>query len=352
MRWRAALAGLIALAAWLNVPTPPAQARASLVQATPPVGAVLGTAPARVDLLFEQELEGDKSRIRVFDAGGARVDRNDLQVEGRSMSVGVRNVPPGAYRVRSVAVAEDTGGEARADYTFYVGPAGTNQPTLAVTPNRTDAGQTVTVVGGGFTPNTLVLLGIGDEQRFLASERADAQGRFSVQTLVPVYLPHGRQVIQALDLEQRMATAALRVERGGWPPLAVRVTAGEEEHHHGPAAAAHVNHLSVEILLINRSNWDLRLVNVRGAIPPGARLLRDEVEGPDDVSWRLQGDQIVWRNARVRAHRMVGPFSYILDLSGLPPGTPRPEPSVTVSFQHGTPPFFSDRVTVQATADE
>ena len=173
----------------------------SLVAATPPSGAVLGTAPARIDLVFDEELDGEKSRVRVFDASGARVDRGDLRVTEKRMTIGVRDLPPGQYRVRWLAVADDDKGETRDSYMFGVGVAGAGQPRLAVTPDQSDAGQMMTVTGSGFSPNGLVVVAIGDEQRGLATLNTNGQGQFALQTLIPESLPHGRQVIQAVDLD-------------------------------------------------------------------------------------------------------------------------------------------------------
>src|SRR3954453_7542952 len=99
MSWRAGLAALLAVSTLLVAPARPARAHAHLVQAVPPGDAVLGTAPARIDLVFDEELDGEKSRLRVYDASGSRVDRNDLQVVARRMTIGVRNLTPGSYRV-------------------------------------------------------------------------------------------------------------------------------------------------------------------------------------------------------------------------------------------------------------
>jgi methionine-rich copper-binding protein CopC len=311
-------------------------AQTELVQATPPPGAVLGTAPARIDLLFDGELDGEKSRVRLYDGAGARVDRRDLQVAGTSMHVGVRLLPPGAYTVRWVAAEVDDGPVRRGQYQFRVGRPAPGQPQLSISPQRSDAGQLMTVSGSGFTPNSVALVGIGDEQRFLGTAGVDGQGRFAVQALVPEYLPHGRQVVQALDLEQRMATAVLRVERGGWPPVAVQVSVGEEEQ---------AGQVPVEVMLVNRSGYDLFDVSVSAAIPAGTRLIRTEVEGPEGLRWSADGGQLRWRNGRVRPHQYVGPFVYVLDVSGLPPGSPSPEPSVLVTFEHREAPQFRGQAT-------
>jgi methionine-rich copper-binding protein CopC len=342
MLWRLLLWSLLIPLGWGALTITPAYAHSEIVQASPPGGATLVTAPARVDLLFADELDGDKSQLRVLNAAGERVDRRDLQVDGRTMSVGVRVLPAGAYTVRWVATEEDDGHRTRGEYGFYVAAPQPGQPQLTVAPATTDAGQLVTLTGSGFAPSSLAVLGIGDEQRFLGTVQVDSSGAFALQTLVPDYLPHGRQVVQAIDLDQQMATAALRIDRGGWPPVGVQRQAGEGHSHGGEE---HAGHLAVQVRLVNRSDWDLFDVDLTGRIPPGTHLVRREVEGPDGVRWTADGSRIRWQNARLRPHQILGPFTYVLDVSALPPGTEPPDPSVTVTFEHREAPLFRGRAT-------
>jgi methionine-rich copper-binding protein CopC len=325
----------LALALAFLTPAAPARAHAHLVQATPLDGAVLSTAPARIDLVFDEELDGDGSKLRVYDAMGARVDRDDLQVAGKRMTIGVRDLPAGAYRVRWLSVADDDKGEVRGDSTFRVGTPAAGQPQLGVSPGHSDAGQLVTVGGSGFGAEALVLVAIGDEQRTLGAVRTDSQGRFALQTPVPESLPHGRQVVQAVNLDGHMATAALQVDRGGWPPLGAALSVESEG----------LNRVGVEVQLVNRSGWHLRNVEVRATIPPGARVLRDGMEGPEGVDGVVRGNQVVWRGALAPAHTYMDAFAFMLDTAGVTPGMPL-RPTVTVSFEHGTPPLFRDQFTV------
>lgn len=55
----------------------PALAHATLKQATPESGAVLEQAPARVELIFTEEVEAEFGAISVFDHTGNRVDQGD-----------------------------------------------------------------------------------------------------------------------------------------------------------------------------------------------------------------------------------------------------------------------------------
>lgn len=344
---RLAIAVVLASSALLLARPTPARAHVSLVQAVPPAGAVLATAPARVDLLFSGPLEDHDSRLRVFDAQGRRVDRDDQQVSGQRMSIGVRDVPTGVYRVEWVAAGADEH-QTRGSYTFQVGPPAAGAPRLLLSPSRTDAGQTITVRGEGFAPRALVLVTYGTDQQLLRPVTADEQGQFQFDTLVPLALAHGRQVFQALDTELRMAAAELWVERGGWPPLAVQVEAGAETHghHHEAAPTGHEGHVVVQIRLVNQSNWHLRGVTVRATLPPGVRLLREGLEGPEGARWTFADGVLTWRGATAPPHTITGPFRFTVEA----PGVRDPDalrPAVTVTFRHTTPPEFTGTATFE-----
>jgi hypothetical protein len=179
----------------------------------------------------------------------------------------------------------------------------------------------------------------------LGALNANAQGQFALQTLIPESLPHGRQVIQAQDLDSHMATAALSVLLGGWPPIGVQVTAERAEPSgSGPSRS---QQLHVEIALVNRSGWHLRAVNVTAAIPAGTRLLFEGLEGPEDIKWTFENGLLRWNGARLDAHTYGDPYAFDLEISGLPPGTPLPTPEVTVTFQHTTPPLFRGAASAQ-----
>jgi methionine-rich copper-binding protein CopC len=318
-------------------PTPAAQAQAplpgpaQLILVTPPDGAVLATAPARIDMIFDKDL-ADQSKIHIFDDKNARVDRDDNQVDGKGLSVGVRDLPPGSYQVSWLAVNDWDRSQARGHYTFQIGQAAAGRPQLAVSPASTDAGQMITIAGSGFSPNALVVVAIGDSQRGMGTPSTDPQGRFTLQTAVPAYLPHGRQVIQAVDLDGNMATAAVAVEQGGWPPLGIRMTMERPEEGG--------NFLHVEIRITNRSGWDLRNIIVSASVPDGTRLLNEGIEGPDGTTNEITPREVHWRGGRAQPHTIMDAFAYNISTAGLPPGSPFPQPTVSVRFDHGSAPTF------------
>jgi hypothetical protein len=99
-------------------------AHAFLDHAQPPVGSVVHTAPARVEVWFSEDLEPAFSTLTVMNAAGKQVDRMDKSVPGgdRSrMSVSLNALSPGKYRVRWRAVSVDTH-VTHGDFTFEIAP--------------------------------------------------------------------------------------------------------------------------------------------------------------------------------------------------------------------------------------
>jgi methionine-rich copper-binding protein CopC len=127
--WRAAppaAAGCLAaatVAIVLALAPAAAWPHASLVRSSPARRAVLVKAPARVQLWFNERLEGEFSRLSVWDASGRQVDSKDVQVEAtepKRLSVGVPALPPGVYVVRFRVLSVD-GHIVEAEFPFTVG---------------------------------------------------------------------------------------------------------------------------------------------------------------------------------------------------------------------------------------
>ena len=96
---------------------------ASLVRSAPARRAVLVKAPDRVQLWFNERLEGQFSRLEVWD-GASRVDLKDVQVdpaEPKKLSVGLPPLSPGAYVVRFRVLSVD-GHVVQAEFRFTVRP--------------------------------------------------------------------------------------------------------------------------------------------------------------------------------------------------------------------------------------
>ena len=98
-----------------------AAAHAFLDHAEPRVGSTVSAAPKEVVLFFSQNLEPTFSTIEVSDASGARVDQGNPKVSATTMRVGVKQLPPGTYRVRWQVLSTDTH-TTEGSFTFQVGP--------------------------------------------------------------------------------------------------------------------------------------------------------------------------------------------------------------------------------------
>jgi len=85
-----------------------AEAHAFLDHADPKVGSTIHSAPAQVTVWMTEELEGAFSKLQVFDAKGAEVDKKDVKASGATMTVSVPSLAPGTYKVIWKAVAVDT----------------------------------------------------------------------------------------------------------------------------------------------------------------------------------------------------------------------------------------------------
>jgi copper resistance protein C len=118
-RFAAALAAIAGLAICA-----PAFAHAFLDHASPRVGSTVARSPERVSVWLTEELEPAFSTLRVMDAQGKRVDRDDKQVDPADhtvMHVSVPDLPPGKYRVIWRALSADSH-VTEGDFTFEVRP--------------------------------------------------------------------------------------------------------------------------------------------------------------------------------------------------------------------------------------
>jgi methionine-rich copper-binding protein CopC len=97
-----------------------AQAHAFLDHASPLVGSTVPAAPHEVVLTFTQNLEPAFSTAQVTDSSGARVDQGKAQVSGNTMTVGLKALGPGSYKVHWHALSVDTHSTEGA-FTFTVG---------------------------------------------------------------------------------------------------------------------------------------------------------------------------------------------------------------------------------------
>src|SRR5215831_1702957 len=97
-----------------------AHAHAMLSGSSPPVGGSVGAAPRQVTLSFTQSLEPAFSSVQVTDSKGARVDTGKAQVNDSTMSVGLKSLAPGTYKVHWRALSVDTH-TTQGSFSFQVG---------------------------------------------------------------------------------------------------------------------------------------------------------------------------------------------------------------------------------------
>src|SRR5882672_5615046 len=97
-----------------------ARAHAFLDHASPLVGSTVLAAPHEVVLTFTQNLEPAFSSAQVTDAGGARVDQGKAQASGNTMTIGLKSLGPGSYKVHWHVLSVDTH-STEGTFTFHVG---------------------------------------------------------------------------------------------------------------------------------------------------------------------------------------------------------------------------------------
>src|ERR1700675_650943 len=85
-----------------------ARAHAFLDHASPLVGSTVPAAPHEVVMTFTQNLEPAFTTAQVTDSSGARVDQGKAQVSGNTMTVGLKSLGPGSYKVHWHALSIDT----------------------------------------------------------------------------------------------------------------------------------------------------------------------------------------------------------------------------------------------------
>ena|ERR1700722_7948793 len=97
-----------------------AQAHAFLDHASPLVGSTVPAAPHEVVMTFTQNLEAAFSTAQVTDLSGARVDQGKAQVSRNTMTVGLKSLGPGSYKVHWHVLSVDTH-STEGTFTFHVG---------------------------------------------------------------------------------------------------------------------------------------------------------------------------------------------------------------------------------------
>ena len=100
--------------------TTAARAHAFLDHASPLVGSTVPAAPHEVVLTYTQNLEPAFSTAQVTDLSGARVDQGKAAVSGNTMTVALKSLGPGSYKVHWHVLSVDTH-TTEGTFTFHVG---------------------------------------------------------------------------------------------------------------------------------------------------------------------------------------------------------------------------------------
>ena len=118
-----------------------ALAHAELESASPPDGAVLDAPPTEIVLTFTEELDAAKSHMELIGPDGAQVAAGVADPDNeKAMRIDPPELAPGAYEIRSTAVAAHDGALKREVLTFTVNapsPTPTETPTAAPSASAT-----------------------------------------------------------------------------------------------------------------------------------------------------------------------------------------------------------------------
>jgi copper transport protein len=116
-----ALIGVLAVCGWSAVP---AHAHAELLRSDPPSNAVLDKSPARIDLLFTEEIEANLSTVSVLDSNGDSVGAGAPEGDPNNatrVTVSVPRLEDGVYTVSWRVIATDDGHPTSGSFPFAVG---------------------------------------------------------------------------------------------------------------------------------------------------------------------------------------------------------------------------------------
>jgi len=102
-----------------------ALAHADLASADPAAGASVKTAPTEISITFTEEVEPKFSTIQVLDVGGTHFDDGKAHTapdNAKLLSVGLKALAPGTYKVIWHATAADDSHKTKGSYEFTVKP--------------------------------------------------------------------------------------------------------------------------------------------------------------------------------------------------------------------------------------
>jgi len=247
----AALAGLVAAACAPSLAAPP-----QLIAAWPLDEARLSIAPHTLELTFNRPLQPESTWAAVQPEDDGPPTPTDTVIEPsdpRRLTVRLQHPAAGHYRLHWHAVAARTAAAADGEQEFSLQDESPGAPRIDVSQPTADSGDKLEVKGNGFGKQSSVTLTIGDDAQALNTVETDAHGSFGVDVRIPPQVPFGTQPVSATDGGGAVATTALQVRWGGWPPL-VAFTVGQP----GPSPGE----VTFSVSVGNRSDYLLERVRV------------------------------------------------------------------------------------------
>jgi methionine-rich copper-binding protein CopC len=313
----AALAGLAAVGCAPSLAAPP-----RLIAAWPPDDASLPIAAQTLDLTFNRPLLPESTWAEVWrDEDGSQMPTDTVlePANPRRLAVRLQKPAAGHYRLHWHAVAARTAAAADGDQEFLLQDESAGAPHIAMSQPTANSGDRLEVKGNGFGKQSTVTLTIGDDTQALNTVQTDAHGSFGVDVRVPPGVPFGVQPVSATDGNGGLATTALQVRWGGWPPL-VAFTVGQP----GPGPGE----VTFSLSLRNRSDFLLERVRVV-LDDPGSDSTSFVAAEPGQNAMR-QERTVVWEIPMLD-RGVVGPFRATYRVDGAVGGHAR------IEFRHRRP---------------
>ncbi len=318
--WRltAILALLLAAPQWAAL----AQAQdmeVVLSTADPKESSFLTAAPTHVRLTFNNRVQLEGSSLSVIAPGGGEANGGPVRLDGdgRTLIVPLRSdLANGLYSVHWAAMPAGASIAAEGSFNFGL-RVGAAAPTLRADRTRVVPGDAITLTGTQFKPRGSVVISIAMDDEFVDAGWADELGRVQQTVRIPHDVPSGVQTITMTDGDGASATVSVEVANSIASPIRVRM-----------AATSRPEHITVQVTVLNRSGFDLRLDTIRLPIPAGASFLRATSGGR-----QISSNEVGWDNLRIRPGEIVGPLIVSFDTRSLPDATTLTIPAA-VHFVH------------------
>jgi methionine-rich copper-binding protein CopC len=294
--WPAFAIGCLLLGASACAPALTSHAR--LVAGSPAASAIVGSAPASLELTFNEAL-GPASKVEVIAISSGETVSKDSVVDpanAQRLTAPLGSLAAGVYQVRWHTVPASSGAALNGAYSFTVSPDVRTQPRLSLGKATADSQEAVPLSGQGFAPRSMLKLAIADDAQPLQSVQTDDSGSFATSIVVPPNVPFGWQPVLATDATGARAATPLEVRWGGWPPLDASVVARP-----GPSSGE----VTFSITVRNRSDYVLEAIEVGVPLPEGSSF--DSATG----GGQLKDGQVTWSLPWID-RSIAGPFDLTL----------------------------------------